>query len=276
MIFNWLDEELVPGLSKTDRMALVLYDLAISDKEQIMRVTGWSKNQIDGAIQRLRKYAESEGGVPDDWVRFWQHRQGAGYVYSLGAKGIQHVRALRGEYVKYKAVPLRGHVYHYHGLNEILVRLLDSELEITAWLSSKEAASWLWHTLIKRELKDGRLSETTESLPLRPDALVRIGEDERDSFFVEYDTGTESSIRLEQKFHRYFDLGCMLDDERMLPVLFVTTSEKRKQEAIRAFNRAVDRYDDKTSGMLVWKNIYFSVAGEEVQMIWDWLSKDDK
>jgi Replication-relaxation len=271
MIFDWLDEEQTPEISKTDRMALILYDLGISDKAQIMRVTGWSKNQIDGAIQRLRKLSESEGGTPDDWVRFWQHRKGMPSVYSLGVRGIQHVRAIRGEYTKYRAVPLRGHVYHFMGLNDILVRLLDSGLEINTWLSSKEAASWLWHELVRREFKDGEMKVQPENLPLRPDAMFQIGNDPDDIFFVEYDCGTESLIRLEQKFHRYFDLGVMLDDATMKPLLFVTTTEKRREAAKRAYDRAVARYPDKAWGAVVWKEIYICVAGEEVAKVWEWL-----
>src|SRR5690606_1622862 len=150
MIFDVLDEELVPQLSVADRLILVLYDLGIATREQIAEISGWSETRIKGAIQRVRNFGED--GEKDDWIRSWQPKKNQPRVYALGEKGIEHARALRGEYADARKRPLQGHVYHFVGLNGILVRMIkEFGMENIRWLSGKELASLIYHRLRSRE-----------------------------------------------------------------------------------------------------------------------------
>jgi len=246
MIFDVLDEELVPQLSVADRLILVLYDLGIATREQIAEISGWSETRIKGAIQRVRNFGED--GEKDDWIRSWQPKKNQPRVYALGERGIEHARALRGEYADARKRPLQGHVYHFVGLNQILCRLVKAfGRENVRWLSGKEAASLLYHRLRTGE-EDGQRS------PLRPDAMVEVGG--KGWWAVEYDCATETSIRLEEKFRRYLQLAEMVID---LQVLFVTVSERRRQQAEWIYDQLRDQLSPIPEGF----DIAFLVEGEE-------------
>jgi len=260
LILDVIDEEKVPCLSMTDRMVLVLFDLGICTREQIQAITGWSKDRIMGAIQRIRDNAKETGDDPDQWVRSWRPIQNKPSVYALGDLGIAHARALRGETTNGNGRPLTGHVYHFLGLNQVLVRLIQSGLEVEEWLSGKESASWVYHSLLERT-EPGE-QPTAQKTPLRPDAMVTvIRKKQPETYMIEYDVGTEPTPRLEEKFHRYLALASMLEDE-MYPILFVTVSEKRRLAAIRAFQRATGKYQSP-SLTRVDLRITFLLEGEE-------------
>lgn len=238
MIFEVLDEELTPHLALADRLILVLFDLGITTQEQIQEVSGWTRNQVKGAIQRVRKWE----GEPDEWIRSWKPHGDRPKVYSLGERGIEYARALRGEFAEARKRPLQGHVYHFVGLNGILVRLVKAfGRDKVQWLSGKEAASLLYHRL--RTWEDG------QKLPLRPDAMVSVNED---WWLVEYDCGTETSIRLEEKFRRYLQLAEMAE----IQMLFVTVSERRRALAERVFETLSSQIPEGF-------DIAFLVEGEE-------------
>jgi len=238
VIFEILDEELTPHLALSDRLILVLFDLGIATQEQIQEVSGWTRNQVKGAIQRVRKWE----GEPDEWIRSWKPHGDRPKVYSLGERGVEYARALRGEFAEARKRPLQGHVYHFVGLNGILVRLVKAfGRDKVQWLSGKEAASLLYHRL------DG------QQLPLRPDAMLGI---DGEWWLVEYDCGTETSIRLEEKFRRYLRLAEMAE----IQMLFVTVSERRRALAERVF-------ETLSSQIPVPKDfdITFLVEGEECE-----------
>lgn len=242
VIFDILDEEITPQLAMSDRLILVLYDLGIATLEQIQEVSGWTKNQVKGAIQRVRKWE----GEPSEWIRSWKPHGDRPKVYSLGEKGIEHARALRGEYADARKRPLQGHTYHFVGLNGILVRMIkEFGRENIRWLSGKESASLIYHRLRSGE-------EGGQNSPLRPDAMLGI---DGEWWLIEYDTGTETSIRLEEKFRRYLQLAEMAKGIKMM---FVTVSERRRQLAELTFERL-------SSQIPVPKDfdIAFLVEGEE-------------
>lgn len=265
MILDVIDEEKVPYLTMTDRMVLILFDLGITNRAQIEAITGWTKDQVKNSIHRIRELAEKAGEDPDKWVRVWRPFQNQPSVYSLGELGIAHARALRGETTNGNGRPLTGHIYHFLGLNEILVRLIQAGLEVEEWLSGKESASWVYHSLLTRE-EPGKQSQP-QNTPLRPDAMITIN---GVTFMVEYDTGTEPTPRLEEKFHRYLALASMLP-EQMPTVLFITVSEKRRQAAVKAFERAVSRYPSLETIQGKWDHITFLIEGEEVIWFQNWL-----
>jgi hypothetical protein len=254
MVFDWLDEERTPYLTMNDRMILVLYDLGITDKAQLSKITGWTDQQIIGAFNRIRKMGK------DDWLRFWKIKPTRPNVYTLGPKAIAYARELRQEYADEKRTGGRkGQIHHTMGTNQILVRLLESDLEVETWRSTRESMSWLYHSLgLARKPKKER------KLKIRPDAMVKVNGYE---LFVEYDTGTESIPRIEEKCYNYLDLSNDLE-EKMLPILFVTINQDRVRDCVKAANRAYKEWSRERRGYeLFFKMIYFCLEGDEVSDI---------
>lgn len=251
MILDVIDEAMTPNLSVTDRMILVLFDLGITNKPQIMTITGWSRDRINEAIKRIRK----KGG--DKWLRSWQPRAGKPFVYSLGPDGHKYARELRGEFNGKNDTPPKGQVWHFLGVNQILCRLLEAELEVNQWLSGRESASWLWNTLRTRDEKGTASNPKT---PLRPDAMVEVG---GQWFMVEFDNATETPSRLSEKFGKYLDLSLMLNLSR-IPMIFVTVTEKRVSIAETAFERAFNRHPSQ------WDQVYFMKEKQEVEFLRGW------
>lgn len=224
MILDWMDEQETPHLSLTDRFMMTLYDLAISDKEQMERITGWTKAQIEGAIKRLRRL----GNTPeekDGWIKVWKTHPRKPAVFTLGTKGISHVLALRQEFANERQRPLKGQIAHFMGINEVLASIMEAEIPLEYWYSSKESASWIYH-----QLQLGQKKEKERSLPIRPDAMVSSDGCE---FFVEFDVGTESIPRIEAKFVKYRQLAEILG-ERMKTILFVCLTENRVERVKKA------------------------------------------
>lgn len=255
MIFDVINVEATPHLSMKDRVILVLYDLGICTKEQIKTISGWSENQIAGAIQRIRNAAGKKEA--EKWIRSWQPRRGKPFVFALGPAGHAYARELRGEYNGKNDTPPSGQVWHFVGLNQILCRCIKAGLEVKSWLSGRESASWLYHQLLIRD-EDGKVS--APKIPLRPDAMMMVGEQ---WWMIEYDTGTETPMRLTEKFRRYLDLSQMLDLSE-IPLLFVTVSDQRVNTAEWAFRRAIEAHQ------ATWDRVFFMKEGQEVEFLRGW------
>lgn len=256
ILLDVVNPEKTPHLSMTDRFILVLFEMGIATREQIAAVSGWSRNQVAGAIQRAR----AMGGNPEEWVRSWSYSKNKPSVYALGEAGVVHARQLRGEYDgdERRKRPVAGQVYHFLGTNNILVRLLKSGMEVSEWLSGKGVASFLYNELLVRT-EPGKLERRPS--PVRPDAMVTVNES---CVLVEYDAGTEGAPRLTEKFSRYLDLANMM---AIPPVLFVTVSESRRETAVRAFERALERYPNPETLGENLPDVLFCVEGEEPEYL---------
>ena len=256
MILDVADEHKTPHLSKTDRMILFLFELGICTREQLEVITGWSTNQINGAIRRIRATADN----PDEWVTSWRPRQNKPAVYALGSEGMAYARELRGEFSEdaRRKRPPRGQVHHFVGTNQILVRLIRSGLNVQEWMSGKGVSVWLYNELLTR-VEPGK--PEPKNSPYRPDALVRVN---GVSFLVEYDTASEPSPRLMERFSRAFDLSVMMP---LPPILFVTVSERRCEEAARALERAIERYPERDILGSRIPDILFCTEGTEVDFL---------
>lgn len=117
--------------------------------------------------------------------------------------------------------------------------------------SGREAASWIYY-----QLSTG--GDSNQKAPIKPDAMLGI---KGQWFLVEYDTGTETTVRLSEKFTKYLTLSQTLGMD--LPLLFVTTSEKRVHTAEWTFRRAWENHDAK------WDKVFFMKEGEEVEFLRD-------
>lgn len=266
MIFDVINESVTPHLSVSDRMILALYDLGITTKPQLATITGWTDSRINETLKRIRARDKAN---KDAWIRSWQPKSKHPYVYALGEEGFKAAKLLRGENGNGngRKIPAKPHVWHFLGLNQILVRLLEARMvEVEEWLSGKEAASWVYHALLERTHPGEKPIE--QGTPLRPDAMVQIA---GVMWAIEYDTGTEPTPRLEAKFHRYLSLAAMLPEGEMPPVLFVTVSDRRRNAAARAFDRAVAKYPSLRTIRGKWDHIQFLTEGEEVPFLERWL-----
>ncbi len=59
MIFDWLDEQKTPGLTKSERLMGVLFDLGMATADQLQVITGWSKRQLKDAREGIRSKGKS-------------------------------------------------------------------------------------------------------------------------------------------------------------------------------------------------------------------------
>lgn len=59
MIFDWLDEQKIPELTKSERLMGVLFDLGMATADQLEVITGWSKRQLKDAREGIRSRGKS-------------------------------------------------------------------------------------------------------------------------------------------------------------------------------------------------------------------------
>lgn len=262
MIFTWLDEEKTPNFRRKDRMIGILFDLGITSKEQLLTVTDWTQNQITGTINKIRQSVPER--ERDSWIRFWAPGESRKFVYSLGEKGIQHACAMIHQEVG-RRKPLEGQIAHFLGINEILCRLIRAGTRPKLWYSTKEASSYVYHHLTERELifdnDEQRFTELklkTPKFKIHPDAMVAT---DRGTFFVEYDTGSENGHKIEDKFHKYAHLRVLLGT--IPPVLWVTVTEQRKNQLIRVWRRAQEKYPTGYR----FPEMHIFAAGEETAFL---------
>jgi hypothetical protein len=224
MLADWL-EELNDNeyRNKRDTLMGIIYSLRITDKRTIKIITGWTDDQIRGAFRRIRELGSHE---KESWLRSWQPRQRSPFVYTLGEKGIEHVRALKDYALGYEEseLSIRGQVSHFMGTNNILVRAKQAKLPVLNWYSQKDTMSFLFYQL-----------RPTKS-PVNPDAMLKM---QQGSYFLEFDTGSENGGRLEGKIHRYMMLSAI---KGTFPVIWVTPKPSRAEFIAKKAKEAPDTY----------------------------------
>jgi hypothetical protein len=228
MLADWL-EELNDNeyRNKRDTLMGIIYSLRITDKRTIKIITGWTDDQIRGAFRRIRELGSHE---KESWLRSWQPRQRAPFVYTLGEKGIEHVRALKDYALGYEEseLSIRGQVAHFMGTNNILVRAKQAKLPVLNWYSQKDTMSFLFYQL--RPMKS----------PVNPDAMIKFA---NQTYFLEFDTGSENGGRLEGKIHRYMMLSAI--KEGIFPVIWVTPKPSRIKLITQKAKEALTTYEIK-------------------------------
>ncbi|WP_044639726.1 replication-relaxation family protein [Risungbinella massiliensis] len=251
MIKKWLEED--QYTSKTDQLMCVIYSLGITDRRQLQTVTGWTEMQIHGGLQRIRNLARGNE-TKDEWLLTWQPTYHSPYVYSLGEKGIQHVRALKEAAVKFDGQqPRRGQVSHFMGTNHILCRAIEKGYDVKDWMSAGETLSYLYYQLLP------------EKSPVMPDCTICIEGSQH--YFGEFDTGKTSGGKLEDKFHKYLNLSNIIGE--YFPVVWVTVKESRKQLLMKKAQDAILSYERKKKKPLPAKlpEMFFFVEGEETEFL---------
>lgn len=254
MLAYWLEESKYRNM--TDTLMGVIFSLRISDQRMLKIVTGWTDNQIHGSLQRIRL-------MGDNWLRSWRPQYRSPYVYTLGEKGIEHVRAIRNDALGYEEeeLSIKGQIGHFMGTNKILTRAMEAGLPVENWYSTKDTMSFLYYQM--RPAKS----------PVNPDALIKLA---NDSYLLEFDTGSEGGGKIENKIHRYFMLSALIG--KIFPVVWVVTKPSRVQFIARKACEAVNTYLIKMQEEIRKRNLpsklpdempimYAFVEGEETPFL---------
>lgn len=223
MIFHWVDH---PDLKAIDRFIMVLYELGMADRHHLSSVLGWKENTVRWAIRELR----SRGAAPeekDEWLSFKTPTHGRRkHMYALGPRGIQYAQSTMMQRSSIKEVS-DSQWGHYLGLNNILVRLIESVgREKLKWYNTFEATDYLFRAIkmMKKEEweKNPKLEREDRRKIIRPDALISI---EDQMYWLEFDNDTEWTRQIESKMNDYVETLTSIQDPN--PVIWVTTSERR-------------------------------------------------
>jgi hypothetical protein len=303
---KWLDEKEMPMFTNAERLAAVLYTLGIASKDQLRILTSWTENQLNEAIRSLRgkvpfpetlrvernrikelekdeearqsaefeemkaKYTDKYERIEeerDKWLVVIRPKMNSNSYYTLGEKGVKMACDIRFEpYARWKVVP-KVQVRHFVGINDILCRIRQAGVFETDWQSGREAERELyyyWNRYVKRP-------EFTEKgydkkLACKPDAFLELN-DHR--YYLEFDTGTESKAKLQERFYNYLRLWNTVQEE--LPaenVVWVCTNERRKKQIIEAANIAYEHYcQDYVIETPVVPRSFVFVEGEETDFL---------
>jgi hypothetical protein len=203
MLSNWLHDDSYQGM--TDKLMSIIYKLRITDKQTLRIITGWTDNQIRYSFTRIRK-------MGDDWLRTWQPTRRSPYIYTLGEKGIEHVKALKDDALGYEEseLTIKGQIGHFMGTNRILTRALEANIPVENFYSQKDTMSYLFYQMRPKKS------------PVKPDGMIKLPQG---SYFLEFDTGSENGGRIEGKTHRYLMLSVMVG--KILPVVWITPKHSR-------------------------------------------------
>ena len=181
-----------------------------------------------GALARLTemglltKLARTVGGA----------RGGSGaYVFEIGAAGERLLAYWRGEGLartRPAHEPGQRFVAHTLAIAEMYVRLVEAErdqrIEVLAF--ETEPAAW------RRYVGIG-----SREIVLKPDAFVRIGNgDYEDSWFLEVDLATESSVVLRrqcQAYLSYLQIGREQHDHGVFPRVLWTVPNRARGELLQ-------------------------------------------
>ena len=255
MILDLIDTERTPDLSEFDRGVLVLYSLAVTNRPQLAHITGWDGHKIDSLLKRLRKREQA----PGEWLIRWQPRKREPYCYTLGPAAIRHAKELRREYVDDELKPVGAQAAHYLLTNEVLIRLLESDLEVEAWHGPRETGLWFYHEMT------GQGVETDPAPKIRPDAVVEIG---AKTFALEIDLATIPTPRMRARMAKYLTLAGMLPT--MPDLVFIATTELRRRALARCLDRVMAECPDLRPSNPDW-TISFLLPGEVPGYLAEWV-----
>ena len=293
------------NLARYERLIALLYDLGVATLDQLLVLTGWTRAQINHALNDIRnmvptperlKYDQQilkqakageitmdkldllklEASIKDkkaalnkareEWLVTYQAEKNGKAFYTLGSKGTQYATLMREEpFKKWKMAP-KQQTNHYYGVNQILVRLRRMGILEKDWLCGRETERELYYYFNRYKKKNGLSSKTT--LYFRPDACLIL--DDHHSFFIEYDTGSESPARLRQRFANCLRLYQALDEVKankiMLPIVWVTVRESRKKRIEEVAQEVLQDYKQDHDGenIIVPPSVCF-VEGEDTK-----------
>lgn len=236
MLLDWIDNN---SLDRCSQVLNTIYDLRMATKRQLIAATGLKEENLNKTLSAIRKMPSEE---KDDWIKAIKIRsivpEKTSFmytIYSLGNKGIAYVQQQRLQEVRIREAPV-AQMFHFVGINAILQRAIENfGRESVTWNSESDLAD-----IIYLQLKYEELNEPNRRSIIRPDARLRL-HSTSDAFlewYIEFDNNTESTRQLEIKFHRYVELYDRL--KLSTPILWVTTTEKRRDYLQRNWNATMD------------------------------------
>lgn len=247
MIFKWLlDEE----ISSVDKLLLSLYDHGAFSPRQFCVLAKWELATLRVMIHRLRKKVANQQWIQTDPTSYHLDRT----YYALGKGGLAYCGRKLNKRVSTRLLDeVRAQHTHILGLNEILVRLIESEADRKQliWLSTKEATDYLYR-LCRMQNHDIRKQEL-----IRPDAYFSLT---GQSYWIEYDNSYEGPFELERKMISYVEvLESLQKWQNQSKVIWVVRDKSRKQylEKIWHSLQKLNLVQPKSLRM------YFFVAGAE-------------
>lgn len=293
-IFDLLDEKITPKLKKYDRLMGVIFYCGVIRRDQLETITNWPESELRGALDMIRRHDEPRH-IPrtdpltaeerqklkskrDAWLKIFRYEERGKNCYTLGGKGVAYVCKMLGET---KRQPLSGgEAVHMVGINEVLCRLLRAGLQPKSWFGTKEASSWVWRKLRPRKItfdyanQEYEVSVKRPDFVVMPDAMLEI--EEGRLFFIEFDRGHQHGEVLKDKFHGYFQLKAKL--KQVPPVVWVTVSERRKNQLIQAWEDAKQTYlieQEYAASDFEFPDCYVFLEGEEVDFFLNYKAKPE-
>lgn len=261
MLFNWINEEKTPGYLVRDRMLMIIKHLSITTKEQIRTVTGWTDTAIQYHINAIRNMGGKENR--DKWLRAWRFGPRGEYVYALGEDALRYAEELKNEFNPHKEYfPVQGQARHFVGTNEILCRAIRAGHEIESWFGQSDTLSQLYYKLMPHKS------------PVRPDATIKVKGGK--ICFGEFDTGTESGGKIEDRMHNYLLLQNIMESistsgkqENVYPVVWVTYKDSRAAFLARKWQEAKLSFPRKKQASLPNRipEMYFFTEGQETAFL---------
>jgi len=257
MIFNWIEND---SLRREEQLMNVLYDCGMATFEQLKIITGWKERNLREHISTLQKRNKRDAIDQDEqpWIQVHYaarllHGSKKAAIYTLGKSGMLHVHQIREDDRKIRETPL-GQMVHFFKTNEILVRALKAfDRKFIRWYSSYEATDLLiiaWNQKAKGQKLDRRNA-------IRPDGRLVIQDQ---SYYIEFDNGTEGPRQLERKFHGYVEMMEVIQDTT--PIIWVTNDSKRMNYLIRNWEALKKiSYADRSVPQM-----HFFVEGDETKL----------
>lgn len=215
MIFQWLNHK---DLQPPDQLLLSLYDHGAFTARQFCMLSGWKIPNLRVIIYRLRK-RKGIGWVETGLTNFGHDHS----YYHLGEQGLRYASQLRNEPVVLTRLKTTQ-VQHLHllGLNDVLVRLVQLEMEPQnlIWLHTREATDYLYR-LCSKQMGISRIQM------IKPDAYL-VHKDT--GFWIEYDRATEGPRVIERKMRRYIQILQALHGEKVSStIVWIAPTRQRKK-----------------------------------------------
>jgi DNA-binding PadR family transcriptional regulator len=191
-------------LETREKLMLLLHKLGMVDRHRLATLLNLSVHTIDQTIKRLNKKNPDEKHIVSYSAPFNKGPK----LYQLGPAGWKWVMEWIEEDRKYYQRS-ESQRRHYHGMTDILVRMIDKmgrdeALKRIQYLNTYEATElflYPWQVIHWELWKDHKTKqEQSKGLP-KPDIYLQVDEQ---GYWVEYDTSNESHVKIKEKYRRYY------------------------------------------------------------------------
>lgn len=300
MVFDWLDEQKTPGLTREERLMGVLFHLGMATNRQLEIITGWSKTKLSDARQGIRnkgkhktsqyeeqllKQIENSIGKnetftenqliwirnslralarkeeqKDDWLRMYGSKKTNG-VYTLGAEAVRYVADMMGGNMIFRELGA-GQREHAVGITEILVRLIQAGTKPEQWLSSREASDRIANIQEKWKIENNNGEwEVEKGKQGRTIRPDGAVKINGQWFYIEYDRGTKHGERIRKQIDDYILLAGKVEID---PIIWVTGHKERTKDLRdRIYPEVMKKYPPEYPA----PKMFFFTEGEETDFL---------